>query len=367
MAKQGRKTTQKQVAKKLSKLYSDPAHPAGYGVVAGIKRVLPKTVRSQDIRTWLSGQESYTLHRRVKRRFPRRRVIVGGVGHQWQADLVDVSAYSKDNDAVRFLLTVTDVFSKFAWVRPLTSKTGAAVCAGFQSIISKKRKPSYLSTDKGLEFRNGKVQSLFEQYDIKHFTSENDDIKASVVERFNQTLQTKLHRYMTGKHTRRYLDVLQSLVKSYNSTKHRSLGMAPQDVTHENSEIVWHTMYPYDEELWKTKNDSQLKAQDYVRISKTRKTFQKGYLGQWSKEIFRVVRVNRTTPRTYNLEDMKGDEIRGTFYIQELQQIRPPTYHDVETILDRRVRRGQPEYLVRWVGYSKAFDSWLPASQLKAL
>ena len=349
--------------KKLSEVYNNTSHPAGYGSRAGLKRALG--IPEQDVQSWLRGQESYTLHKNVKYRFPRCRVVAGGLDHQWQADLVDLSTYSKHNDGTRFLLTVTDVFSRFAWVRPLKSKFGKEVAAAFHRILSQKRKPMYLQTDKGKEFLNGKVQDLFKHYGIKHFTSENDDIKASIVERFNLTLQRKIHRYMTDKHTRRYVHVLPRLVKSYNGAYHRRLGTAPKDVTHKNSETVWHAMFPYDKKLWTGSDRARFKIHDHVRMSKTRKTFQKGYLGQWSKEIFKVVRIHDTMPRTYSLVDLRGEEILGTFYAQELQKVNPPDYHDVEAILDKRVRRGQTEYLIRWAGYSKSFDSWLPASQLK--
>jgi hypothetical protein len=64
----------------------------------------------------------------------------------------------------------------------------------------------------------------------------NDDIKAACVERFNRTLKTRMFRYFTARHTNRWLDVLQSLIESYNKSIHRSIGMAPNDVTRENSD-----------------------------------------------------------------------------------------------------------------------------------
>jgi len=65
-------------------------------------------------------------------------------------------------------------------------------------------------------------------------TVENEDIKAAVVERFNRTLKGKMYRYFTAKHTRRYVDVLPEFLHSYTRTYHRSVGMAPVEVTPEN-------------------------------------------------------------------------------------------------------------------------------------
>ena len=354
------------MAKWLSydKIYYNPSHPASYGSAHSLKRSLHKKASKADVQNWLRGQESYTLHKNVTYKFPRRRVIVGGMNDQWQADLIDMSAYSKQNKDVKFLLTVIDVFSKFAWVIPLKSKFGKEVAEAFNGILSPKHKPMTIQTDKGKEFLNGKVQDLFKHYGIKHFTSENADTKASVCERLNRSIQRKIHRHMSKTHTRAYVNVLPQLVKSYNSAYHRSIGMAPKHVTHKNSEIVWQNLFPYDKTLWTIGKNNRLRVGDFVRISKARKTFQKGYLGQWSKEIFKVSRVHKTSPHTFSLVDLNDEIISGNFYAQELQKVQPPDHHDIERILDKRVRRGKIEYLVRWSGYSKSFDSWVPASQL---
>ena len=78
----------------------------------------------------------------------------------------------------------------------------------------------------------------------KFYTSENVDIKAAVVERFNRTLKQKMYRYFTAKRTRRYVDVLPDLVHSYNNNHHRSIGMAPMEVTADNEGVVRKRLYP---------------------------------------------------------------------------------------------------------------------------
>ena len=65
-----------------------------------------------DVKNWLEKQESYALHKPVRRKFTRKRVVVGGIDIQWQADLVDIPEFIKENDGYRYLLVVIDVFSK---------------------------------------------------------------------------------------------------------------------------------------------------------------------------------------------------------------------------------------------------------------
>ena len=90
---------------------NDPKRVGSYGGVAALRRVVPE----QDVERWLSEQDTYTLHKPMRRRFKRRCVVVGGPNQQWQADLVDMSRLKKINDGTTFILTVIDVFSKLAW------------------------------------------------------------------------------------------------------------------------------------------------------------------------------------------------------------------------------------------------------------
>ena len=96
------------------------------------------------------------MHKLAQKRFAKRRVIVTGIDKIWAADLVDMQAFSKDNDWVRYLLTVIDVFSKCGWMIPLKTKTGVEVASSLKEIF-KERKPGLLWTDKGLEFFNRHV------------------------------------------------------------------------------------------------------------------------------------------------------------------------------------------------------------------
>ena len=104
---------------------------------------------------------------------------------------MDLSSISKYNDGYKFLLTVIDIFSKVAWAIPLENKSGQTLTETF-SILFQQRKPAHLQTDKGMEFLNRSVQKLIKEYKINFYTSENEDVKAAVVKRFNRTLKTKM-------------------------------------------------------------------------------------------------------------------------------------------------------------------------------
>ena len=57
------------------------------------------------------------------------------------ADLIDVQAFSKDNNGIKYLLTVIDIFSKFVWIVSSKRTTGHEVANAF-SMILEERRPS---------------------------------------------------------------------------------------------------------------------------------------------------------------------------------------------------------------------------------
>ena len=112
---------------KLEQLYYNPKSPAAYAgeqALYKLAKQLSKKVKLQDVRDWLRKQQTYTLHKPIRKKFLRRKTVVAGIDTQWQADLADLSKLSKSNDKHRYLLCIIDVFSKYAWVVPIKDKSG---------------------------------------------------------------------------------------------------------------------------------------------------------------------------------------------------------------------------------------------------
>ena len=215
-------------------------------------------------------------------------------------------------------------------------------------------------TDKGGEFYNAAFRSLMDKWSMRHYSSDNEDLKASVVERWNRTLKGRMFRYFTAHHTRRYVDALPDIVHSYNNTRHRSIGMAPSQVTVTNDDKVRQKLYPKKPKRprWK------LEVGQRVRITMARQPFGKGYEdGSWSRELFIVDQRRPTALVTYTLVDFAEEPIKGAFYEAELQKVKEPeddSLFAVESVLKtRRERNGRGvEYLVKWQGYPDKFNSW---------
>ena len=229
-----------------------------------------------------------------------------------------MQSLSRKNKGIKYLLCAIDLYSKYVFVIPLKDKKGISIVNAFNNIIKQSNrrargtsaqqvKPNKILVDQGGEF-----------YGFKKWLSDNDIImystynegKSVVAERFIRILKNKLYKHMTATGKNVYYDVLDDVVNKYNNTKHSTIKIKPIDV--KNNKRVY-----IDEH---NEKDSRFKEGDRVRISKFKNIFAKGYIPNWSKEIFIVNKINDLVPYTYNIKDLNDEEIIGSFYDRELQK-----------------------------------------------
>ena len=352
---------------KLKELYYDPGDPGSYGGVeklyrTGKKAGMRRLTRAQ-VRQFLAEQQSYSLHKPARKNFTRNPTYVKGIDHQWQADLADMQDLRKENDGYNYILTVIDVFSKFAWAIPVKAKSAKEMVIGFEQLLhaANPRKPVRLQTDAGKEFLNKEVQALLKREGIHHFVSYSDK-KAAVVERFNRTIKTRIWTYFTAHQTHRYLDILPKLVDSYNRTYHRSIGRAPTQVRKRDEAKIWVMLYGDGNKVAKK---SESKKGKMVRVSKVKGVFEKGYIPNWSEEHFLVDTDQDNPRRVYKLKDKGGEEIKGSWYPEELQEITKNRYLIEKILRKRKNKKGEKEVLVKWKGWPVKFNTWIPESDLE--
>ena len=328
----------------LRDIYYNPKNKGAFGGVQRLWRAVKGRYSYKDVKNWLDKQESYALHKPARKKFTRQRVLVAAPDEQWQADLVDMQEFSKTNNGIKFLLTVIDVFSKYAWVVLLRDKSGPVVRDAFEAIFKLGRVPKKLQTDNGKEFYNRYVDQLLKRYNITLFSTYNNETKASVVERFNRTLKTDMWHYFTAKNTRKYIDIVQDLVAAYNNRYHRSIKMSPANVTAAKTEDIKKNLYG---PLKIKPKPVKLNVGDTVLISKSKRLFEKGYLPNWTYEQFTIFEILNTKPKRYRLKDYNGEVLDGTFYAPELQKTKKRDTFQIEKILRRR----KNQVFVKWWAY----------------
>ena len=249
------------------------------------------------------------LHKPVIKKFNKRKVYSQFRDNIWGVDLADMQSLSKKHKGIKYLLCAIDLFSKYAFVVPLKDKKGISAVNAFSKIINQSnRKPNKIWVDQGGEFYNRVFKKWLSANDIIMYSTFNEG-KSVLAERFIGTLKNKLYKHMTTTGKNVYY-VLDDVVNEYNNTKHNTIKMKPIDVG-DNKRV-------YIDEL--NEKDSRSKVGDRVRIFKFKNIFAKGYTPNWSKEILIVDQINDTVPYTYNLKDLNGEEIIGSFHDRELQK-----------------------------------------------
>ena len=177
--------------------------------------------------------------------------------------------------------------------------------------------------------------------------STHDEGTSVVAEQVIRTLKSKIYKYMTSISKNVYIEKLDDIVDEYNNTYHTTIKMKPIDVKD-------NTYINTSKEI--NNKDLKFKVGDRVRISKYKNIFAKGYMPNWSKEIF-VIR--NTIPWTYVVNNLNDEEIIGTFYEKKLQKTNQEEFR-----IEKVIRRKGDKLYVKWKGYDNSFNSWIDKGNL---
>lgn len=306
----------------------------------------------------LFQEPALALHRPAPKLFNRRKYYVPGKNHTWGSDLILLPATEMEN-GYKYFIIVIDLFTRYLWVRPLKDAKSETVTKAFEDIfISAGTHPMFIQTDRGSEYK-GSTKKLFEELGLTHYFS-NNSTKQPHSERVARTLKNRIKLYQDTHSTHKFIDKLQDIVKGYNNSYHTSIKMTPKEATEgKNQELVYTNLYSkYSESI---PSKPKYKEGDIVRTSVDKSIFAKETVWKWSEEKFRIVKVQHTTPPTYKLEDLKGEEIIGSFYEPELQLTSIDEDVQDVTVLKRRTVRKQKQVQVR---YADGTEAWIKAEDL---
>ena len=139
-----------------------------------------------------------------------------------------------------------------------------------------------------------------------------------------------------------YIDKLDDKVNKYINTYHSTIKMKHVDVKQNILTLVKKLMI----------NILNLKSMILLEYQNIKPFFAKGYVPNWSEEVFVITKVQNTFPGTYVISDLKDKEIVGTFYEKELQKTNQKEFR-VEKVIKRK---GEKLY-VKWKSYYNSFNS----------
>lgn len=299
------------------------------------------------------------LHRAARKNFLRRQTQMRGVEDTLQADLVEMIPYASKNRNMKYILMVINIFSKKAYARPIKNKTGGEVTRAMRSILDSIKHPiKNLHVDRGTEFYNETMQKMLTDRGI-HIYSTFSSKKAAIIERFNRTLKSKMWKIFSLRGSYKWTDVLSKLISDYNNTKHRTIGMKPNQVNKRNEQQLLNTVYNYKHTITST-NKPKFQIGDPVRLSKYKNLFEKGYTPNWTTEIFKIRKIVYSVPITYLIESLSGEEILGTVYAEELQLAKNSDLYLVEQIIHKK----GDKCFVKWLGFDASHNSWVKKTDI---
>ena len=153
-----------------------------------------------------------------------------------------------------------------------------------------------------------------------------------------------------------YTEILPKIVEEYNNRYHSTVKMTPKEASKKTNESIAY-LNSYHSGAPQRLKKPYFKIGDKVRISKYREIFDKSYKGNWSEELFVINKIQPTVPITYKIKDLLGEDIKGSFYRQELQKADQEIFR-IEKVLKKDYKNKR--MFVKWKGYPDKFNSWEP-------
>ena len=348
--------------KTFKKDWTTPGHPLCFAGLSTIVRYYNYKVPIPKIKQALSSIDAYTTYYESKKTSVSNPYYIYKKRQQFQMDLISIEDFWRNNKGSRYLLAVIDSYTKKAWVRPLVSKNAKVFLEAFNDIInSAVVPPTTLISDKGTEMKNKLFTGWCSSQNIKLIFTEDH---ASIIERFNKTIQNKIYKYIYAKGAN-YVENLQQLVQSYNESYHRSIKMSPNQAElpeyRDSLFINTRARYKKIEAKAKKQNNLQYKKGDTVRIKANKhKLGARSYDQSFLEEIFTINRVNKHLPViTYSLIDHEKKPIDGTFYYRELIKVIDTGVYKVEKILKRQTFNRKKWLYVKFKGWPTSFNGWI--------
>ncbi len=278
------------------------------------------------------------------------KVYTAGIDDIWAMDLADMREVEQYNDGYKMILCCVDCFSRYAWCVPLKTKNAQEVWEAFAKILREAdSKPNTIWVDRGTEFYNSVMTAKLKDLGIGRYSTYMP-YKVSIAERFIKTLKHKFWFHFMKTGGRKWIDVLDKLVAEYNEEdKHTTLKMRPEQARDETNERnLLNRQYPQP-----VRGKPKFKLNEWVRVSRTKGIFEKGFHPTWSFGIFRIIGINHSKPVMYQIEDYYGLKQNGSFYESELQKVADANFWPVEKVLEEKTVNGQVYQKAKIMGYEK--------------
>ena len=251
----------------------------------------------KNIKTFIN--EIYS--RGPKKNYDTNKTDVYYIDDIWSLDILDLKDYGPENNrGYRYVLVIIDNFSKYGWTVALKSKNALTIKDSFENIlISSKRKPNLIETDRGKKFHNNIFQDFLNKNYIKLY-SRNSSYGAVFPKKFNRTIRDFLKKIVFEQGDAKWTDVLLTIKKHYKNRIHSSTKLTPIQASFKENEG-----YVYNKLLDKRKKlKPKFQMNDLVRTADLKKTFSKGDTTNWSYILYKITEIINDTIPSYHIDNL---------------------------------------------------------------
>ena len=372
----------------LTKLYEDFQKPHSYAGVTKLYNHIRSNynrpdITKKDVVEFLKTLDSQTFHGQVCRRYMRLPIKVSSPGLIIGVDFCDMNSFIMQyNDNYRYILVILDMFSRKVELTACKNKNSINYLAGLKSYLCNNARLNYrkIFSDEDQAFLSKSANRFYKKNKLVRYNVKNRKFKNSIVERFIKTMKQYLFRYFTHNNTYKFIDILNTFQKKYNSTPHRGLCYKTPDEVHRLTNINEIKSQETGQMIQKIRNyglriiDKEMKILNssnlvlepgtYVRLllNDAERIFAKTSSEKiYTTEIFKIYRVDKRVPVTYYLKDLNGDQIDGVVYRSEIRPVSLPNVYFVEKILKSKIDKttGKQIHFVKWSGYDSSHNSWV--------
>ena len=237
-----------------------------------------------------------------KKNYPTNKTDVYHIDDIRSLDILDLKVYGPENNrGYRYVLVIIDNFSKYGWTIPLKNKNAQTMKDSFENIlISPKRKPCLIETDRGKEFYNNIFQDFLNKNNIKLY-SRNTSLGAVFAERFNHTIRDLLKKIVFEHGDAKWIDFLPTITKQYNNRIHSSTKLSPiQSSLKKNEGIVYKNLLDK-----RKKVKPKFQINDLIRTADLKRNFSKGDTTNWSYKLYKITEIINDTIPSYHIDNLK--------------------------------------------------------------
>ena len=289
------------------------------------------------INDWLQQQKVHQIH---KRQFQTKTITpirnIKKPNQLWQMDLVDMG--SKPDNGYKWIITAIDLFSKFAYARPMRNKERRTVVRAATDIFQV-AKPRVLQTDNGSEFISSEFQALLRAQGINHITGLAGRAQSQgSIERFHWTMKSVIGKLWSARSKKAWVADLQDIVNNYNKNVHLATGVPPDEINRDDADQIsrlnQRQQQVIDRFEQKTAKKEKLLRQQKVwrgddkaaKGDSVRLKIMKGSIDSatlkpnWSSSIYQVERVKKKQPGkavSFRVKDVNGRVLKDTYTATE--------------------------------------------------